>query len=257
MRIKTVQEQSSTSFTRALKNKNRAQDNTTNRVSSDKTTIMKKAILFSVAAAITSMTATTATAQKGFYVGAQGAGQVSVMANKTDVDKNGTDYESKMGKTIGIGGGYNFNEHMGVGTEVMYSTMKQKFTDNGSSITQKFNYLKVPVLFTYNTNPAKKFMFTAKAGPQLGILLKSEISEASNRERNGDTKDQYKKVTFGAMAGAGVRMKVTDHISLDAGLRFDGSIGDTENKDYKGYAPGRAKSHDLNAGLEVGVKYFL
>src|SRR5690349_5084304 len=107
---------------------------------------MKKAILLSVAAAITSFTATTASAQKGYYVGAQGATQLSVMFNKTDLDKDGTDYKSKLGTTIGIGGGYNFNKHMGVGTEVMFSTMKQKFTDNGSSITQKFSYLKVPVL---------------------------------------------------------------------------------------------------------------
>lgn len=99
-------------------------------------------------------------------------------------------------------------------------------------------------------------MFTAKAGPQLGILLKSKVTNASNSTLNGDTKDQYKKLTFGAMAGAGVRVRMLDNVYLDAGLHVDGTISNTEDKNYKGYAANRRKSHDLNAGAEVGIKYF-
>lgn len=218
---------------------------------------MKKTILLSMLTVTTLLTVCTgAKAQKGFYAGAQGAAQLSVMFNEADVDQPGADYRSKFGTAFGVNGGYNFSKHMGVGTEVTYSTIKQRYTDNSSSFNQKFNYLKIPVLFTYNTNPGRKFMFTAKAGPQLGILLRSKITDASDIAMNGNTKDQYKKLTFGAMAGAGVRMRMFDNIYLDAGLHVDGTIGDTENKDYKGYTANRPKSHDLNTGLEVGIKYF-
>ncbi len=217
---------------------------------------MKKTILLSMMTTATLLTViNSATAQKGFYAGAQGKAQLSVMFNEADVDKPGADYRSKFGTAFGVNGGYNFSRHMGIGTEVTYATIKQRYIDNSVSYTQKFNYLKVPVLFTYNTNPGKAVMFTAKAGPQLGILLKSNISGASNSSLNGSTMDRYKKLTLGAMAGAGVRVRMMDNIYLDAGLHVDGTISNTEDKDYKGYTAGRSKSHDLNAGLEVGIKY--
>jgi opacity protein-like surface antigen len=218
---------------------------------------MKKTILLTLMTVTTLLTVITgAKAQKGLYVGVQGAAQVSVMFNETDADQPGADYKSKFGTAFGVNAGYNFGKHMGVGTEVTYATIKQRYIDNSSSFTQKFNYLKIPVLFTYNTNPERKVMFTAKAGPQLGILLRSKITDASNSALNGNTKDQYKKLTFGAMAGAGVRMRMLDNVYLDAGLHVDGTISNTENKDYKGFAANRSKAHDLNMGLEVGIKYF-
>lgn len=218
---------------------------------------MKKTILLPALTVVTLLTVITgAKAQKGFYVGAQGAAQLSVMFNEADVEQPGADYRSKFGTSFGVNGGYNFSKHMGIGTEVTYATIKQRYIDNSVSYTQKFNYLKVPVLFTYNTNPGRTLMFTAKAGPQLGILLKSDISGASIGALNGSTMDRYRKLTFGAMAGAGVRVRMMDNIYLDAGLHVDGTISNTEDKDYQGYAAGRSKSHDLNAGLEVGIKYF-
>ncbi|HAO47389.1 MAG TPA: porin family protein [Ferruginibacter sp.] len=218
---------------------------------------MKKTILFSLTTAVAILAAVSGVkAQKGFYAGAQGAAQLSVMFNEADAEKPGADYRSKCGTSFGVTGGYNFNKHMGIGTEVTYASIKQRYIDNTVSYTQKFNYLKVPVLFTYNTNPARAVMFTAKAGPQLGILLKSSISGASNPSLNGNTRDQYEKLTFGAMAGAGVRVRLAEKIYFDAGLHVDGTISNTEDKDYKGYAWNRSKSHDLNAGLEAGVKYF-
>lgn len=218
---------------------------------------MKKTILLSImTVTILSTVINSAKAQKGFYAGAQGMAQISVMLNEADVERPGADYRSKFGTAFGLNGGYNFNNHMGIGTEVSISNIKQRYIDNTVSYTQKFNYLKIPVLFSYNTNPERKIIFTAKAGPQLGILLKSSISGASNSALNGNTKDQYKNLTFGAMAGAGVRIRMLDNIYLDAGLHLDGTISNTEDKDYKGYAANRGKTHDLNAGVEVGIKYF-
>ena len=55
---------------------------------------MKQVIITSVLF-ITSLCtiSTTAKAQKGFYVGVQGAPQLSVMFNEDDVKANGSDYK--------------------------------------------------------------------------------------------------------------------------------------------------------------------
>ena len=44
---------------------------------------------------------------------------------------------------------------------------------------------------------------------------------------------------------------------LHGGVRFDGSFSNIENKDHHSYTSGRAKTYDLNTGIEFGLKYFL
>ncbi len=218
---------------------------------------MKKKILLSMIAAVTLTAAiTTAKAQKGFYAGVQGATQIGIMFNETDADKAGSDYKSKFNFAYGVSGGYNFTNHLGIGTEVMYSRIKQNYHDNTVKYTQKLNYIKVPVFATYNTDPSRRFIFTAKAGPQIGILTKANISNASDPKLNGSANDQFKKLTFGAMIGTGVRMRVADKMYVDAGIRADGSFSNTEKKHYAGYTAGRKSGHDINVGLELGMKYF-
>ena len=216
---------------------------------------MKRVFFLSMLVAAALLTTITAVkAQKGIYIGAQGTRQMGVMINKDDANKPGADYKSKFSATFGINGGYNFSRNMGIGTEVMYSISRQRYVDHVTSYTQKFNYLKIPVLFTYNTNPAKNLMFIAKAGPQVGLLLNSKISDASNSALNGSAKDRYRKLTYGAVVGAGIRARMAQNIFLDAGVHFDGTFVNTEKKNYTGT---RARTYDLNAGLEIGVKYFL
>lgn len=219
---------------------------------------MKKAIslsMMTVAAVFTIATGAKAQ-QKGFYIGAQGGNRLSYMFNQTDADKPGVDYKARHGYAFGVSAGYNFNKRMGIGTEFTYSSTRQHYIDSSSKYTQKFKYLKVPVMFTYISNPEKKFMFTAKLGPQVGLLLDSKIKNATNSQMNGNTKDQYEKITFGAAGGAGVRMRVVENIYVDAMLHLDASITNAEDKDYKYYTAGRSKTYDLNSGLELGVKYF-
>ncbi len=219
---------------------------------------MKQTILSTMIAVLVILTATTGVkAQKGFYAGVQGGRQVSVMFNQTDLDKPGGDYTTRGSYNFGVSGGYNLTDNYGIGTEVNYSFLRQRYTENTSSYTQKFKYLRIPVLFTVNTDPSNKFMFTAKAGPQLGLLLSSDVYGATNPALNGSTKDEYKKITYGAMAGIGARMRVTNKIAIDGGLHFDGTFGNSETKKHHSYQAGRTKTRNFNGGFEVGVKYFL
>lgn len=216
---------------------------------------MKKIFSTVVAAASLLAVSANANAQKGFYAGVHGAPQLSVMFNADDVDKPGADYKSKFSGAVGIAAGYQFAKNAGVGTEVRYSVTKQRYIADNGNYTQQFNYLKVPLLFTFNTDPAAVVMFTAKAGPQVGILLKSKITEADNHSLNGETTNRYRHLVAGVAAGAGVRVHVIGNIAVEAGLRFDGSVMDTEKKKHVAYEPGRANTYDLNGGVDVGIRY--
>jgi hypothetical protein len=138
----------------------------------------------------------------------------------------------------------------------MYSSVKQRYEKPTAGYTQQLSYLKVPLLFTYNADPSNRVVFTAKVGPQVNMLLKSKISNATEAVKNGNTDDNYKDFVFGATAGAGARVRIAGNMHLTAGLKFDGSFGNIENKNAKGYQAGRAKTYDLNSGVEVGMKYF-
>lgn len=219
---------------------------------------MKRTVISSIILVVAILNfSNIANAQKGFFVGVQGAPQLSVMFNKDDVNAPGTDYKAKFSYTFGAIAGYNFNDRMGIGTEVMYSTVKQRYETNNGGYTQQLSYLKVPVLFNYNSNPDARVVFTAKAGPQVSILMKSAIKDADQSSLNGENKSKYRDLVFGATAGAGVRVRLADKLHLTGGLRFDGSIGNIEDETNKGYRSGRAKTYDLNTGVEVGLKYFL
>ncbi|MBL7682123.1 MAG: PorT family protein [Flavipsychrobacter sp.] len=219
---------------------------------------MKKTILLSALTAIGILTAgNEAKAQKGFYAGAQGTPGISSMYNADDKDDKTQETKTTFGISFGVGGGYNFNKNMGVGIEALYSLQGQRYEQAGLEYQKRLDYVKIPVFFSYNTNPAKTVMFTAKAGPQISILTNSELNvDTKGKDQTVDTKDQYESITFGAMVGAGVRVNVAKNLYVDGGLRFDGAFTNAEDKDAIGYPTGRANTYNLNAGVEVGVKYF-
>jgi hypothetical protein len=214
-------------------------------------------IVLLVTAIVISTVITNAKAQKGFYVSTQAAPQLGVMFNEDDIRDSRSDYKFKSSRTIGIGTGYNFRSDMGVGTEFMYNTLKQQYINGDIHFTQQFTYLKIPVFFTYNSNPNALVMFTAKAGPQLGILLKSSINNASDVNLNGSTKDKYQSVTGGVMIGAGSSLNLTNSVCLNLGLHFDGTFTNTEKTNYQSYGHSRAQTYLLNAGIELGIKYLI
>lgn len=199
----------------------------------------------------------TANAQKGFSVSVKGTPHLSWMLNSDDKDQNGYERKATFGASFGVGAAYNFNDNMGVGLDVLYSIQGQKSETAGIELNQKLNYLKVPVMFMYNTNPSAPVVFTAKIGPQLGVRLNSKITDKDNNDVIGDANDMYESIDFGAVAGAGVRIALTEKFSLDAGLRFDYSFTNAEDKDYVNYTQGRANTNNMTAGVEVGLRYHL
>ena len=201
-------------------------------------------MIFSLVAATHSVMA-----QKGFSVNVKGTPQFSWMNNSDDNNK------SKFGANFGVGTQYNFTNNIGVGLDVLYSFQGRKYDLAGIGYDQKKEYLKIPVFFSYNSDPSKKIVFLGKLGPQLSILTNSKL-DGGNLE-TPDTKGRFKDITFGGVAYGGVQVAIVPNIYLNTGLRFDYDFTNAEDDSYRGYTAGRAKTYNSSLGLEVGLKYQL
>jgi len=222
-----------------------------------KNKIMKKIFLAAFAFS-TLIVANTANAQKGFSVSVKTTPQFSFLENKDDNNNDNYKQKATFNVNFGIGGGYSFTNKLGVGADVLYSLQGQRYTlNNTGEFNQKNEYIKVPVYFSYNTDPSKKVSFIGKLGPQVSFITNSKLDDNDGNKVIGDTKNRYKSTTFGAMASAGAQYKLQHNLYLSTAVRFDTDFTNAEDDTYSGYVAGRAKSYNMTAGVEVGLKYML
>lgn len=215
---------------------------------------MKKMLMSAMVVALLTGGTSTAMAQKGFSMSVKATPQFSFLQNSDDNDNSTIKKKATFNTNFGVGAGYNFTDNLGVGIDALYSLQGEKSEVLGQEINQKLEYVKVPIYFSYNTDPSKLVSFYGKVGPQLSILTNAKISGGQN-EKFSDNKDKFEKVTFGAMANAGVQFKLSQNIFLQTGLQFDYDFTNAEDKDFIGYIPGRANTNNMTAGVQVGVKY--
>lgn len=194
-------------------------------------------------------------ANQGFYGGIHVTPQLSWMINKDDINNSDYKTESRFGAAFGLAGGYCFNNYVGVELNALYSLEGKKYKAGSREYTQKSEYIKVPLLFTYTTRPAT-FMFLGKIGPQLNILSQAKVDPAIvNGVTISDDKEQFKNVVIGGVASAGARYTIANNLWLDASLRYDITFSRVEDKSYKYFPAGRADTHNMTAGLEIGLNY--
>lgn len=196
-------------------------------------------------------------AQKGFNLSVKATPEFSFLLNKDDNDNHLYNSKATFNTNFGIGAGYNFTEKLGVAIDVLYSMQGQKYKLSGREYDQKVNYIKVPLYFTYNSNPAKLISFSGKIGPQASFLSTSKLTYNNGKDSVGNTNARYEKATFGGAAEAGIQLRMDRNLFLTAGVRFDVDFTNAEDKDYSSYPAGRAKTYNMTSGLEVGLKYFL
>lgn len=209
-----------------------------------------------MALVVITATSSKVMAQQGFNLSVKATPQLSFLQNSDDNDNNAIEKKATFNTNFGLGTGYNFTDHTGIGIDVLYSLQGQKTEVAGAKVNQKLEYLKIPVYFSYNTDASKAVSFYGKVGPQLSFLTnaKAATNGSDNYVKN---KDRYEDVTFGAMANAGVQFKLSQNIYLQTGLYFDYDFTNAENKDFTGYPSGRANTYNMNTGLQVGLKYSL
>lgn len=203
----------------------------------------------------------SAWAQEGaFRVGAVLLPQNTWLLNKDDSDAGPElDYEVTWGFAGGISASYNFNDYLGFGLDVLYSSQGQKYkgAQTGTSYTARttLNYLKLPLLLRFNSDPNSVVQFNAFLGPQFSFLLNykdraegqafglSVSREVSGTEITtsflGFTEQEkltapiYKSFLPGAVLGFGIGIKPMDELLISLHIRADYAFGDVENKDAK------------------------
>jgi len=200
-------------------------------------------------------------AQEGaIRIGAVLLPQSTWLLNQDDSDAGPElDYESTWGFAGGVSASYNFTDYLGVGLDVLYSSQGQKYkgTESGISYTAKttLNYLKLPLLLRFNSDPNSVVQFNAFLGPQFSFLLSYKDRfeddvpllrtniEVSGKEMiittgNTPTGEEltapiYKSFLPGAVLGFGIGIKPTDALLISLHIRADYAFGDAENKDAK------------------------
>jgi hypothetical protein len=201
-----------------------------------------------------------ANAQQGFSVSVKATPQFSFLQNSDDRDNSIIDRKATFNGNFGIGAAYNLTPSIGWGVDVVYSLQGQKYkflgAGQGREINQKLNYVKVPVYFTYTYNPDKPVSFIGKVGPQVSFLTSSKLTDNNGNTLKADTKSHFKDVTYGGMAAAGVQFKLDKRMYLTTMARFDYDFTNAEDKNDAFYT-GRAKTYNMTAGLELGLKYML
>ena len=217
---------------------------------------MKKMFLAALVLAVSTVNK-KANAQQGFSVSVKTTPLFSFLQNKDDRDNSRIEQKATVNANFGIGAGYNFTPKLGVGMDVLYSLQGQRYEINGMETRQKVNYVKIPVYFTYNGNPGKPVSFIGKIGPQLSVLTDSKLTDNNGHTLKSNTKDLYEDVTFGGMAAAGAQIKLKRRLYLSTMARFDYDFTNAEDHTNSYYPAGRAKTHNMTTGLEVGLKYML
>jgi len=217
---------------------------------------MKKIFIYGFALG-TLVLSNTVIAQKGFSLSLKATPQFSFLQNKDDDNNNNYNQKGTFNSNFGIGGTYNFTDRTGVGVDLLYSLQGQRYDLNDKPFNQKNQYIKVPVYFSYNTDPSRQVSFVGKLGPQVNFLTNSKLDDGDGHDIIDDTKNRYESTTFGAMASAGVQYKLNPSLYLNSAVRFDTDFTNAEDNDYSGRISGRRDTHNRTAGLEVGLKYML
>ena len=196
-------------------------------------------------------------AQQGLHIGIIGDPTNTWMLNSDDSDDSNHELKPTISAAFGLGIGYNFGDNMGIEVNALYSLEGQRYEIGGVEFHQKNDYLKIPLMLTYNSDPSASVMFLGKVGPQLGVLVGSKLNDGDGNELIDDTKDVFAATTIGAAASLGVGFNLSENLQLTTGLKFDYSFTNTDDEDYEFYDNNRATTNNMVGGLEVGLRYVI
>jgi hypothetical protein len=103
--------------------------------------------------------------------------------------------------------------------EFVYSQQGAKSTNSGTTYTEKWDYVNIPVMFKFYVNQSRSL--SIDAGPQFGYLISGKVSGGG---QSGDFYDNDNINKFDVSIGLGLSYKLES--GFDVGIRFN--IGGTE-----------------------------
>ena len=196
-----------------------------------------KMIVLLVASALTF--SVPAQAQK-FHFGVKAGANFAVQSGVAEYYDNSN---ILVGGHFGLTGSYNLNKNMMLETELNY----EEEGTHGSGITQKFNYLSVPVLydFSFGKTYHTKMTVHLNIGPAFSYLLDAnkEVDNNGSKTTTDITTGQHRAQLSGII-GVGLIQPVGKHfitfdLRLNVGVtRFQATSDQSHNKmvgAYLGY----------------------
>lgn len=128
----------------------------------------------------------------------------------------------------GIGGmlAFNFTNHMGIQSELIYNSLSQKYKDEDLDREINVKYLNIPILFSLNTGKANPVNLNFVFGPQLGFNMGSSIKKSGSG--SSDTLTYVlatRRSDLGLAYGAGLEFMLNDTRTIRMDLGFRGVYG--------------------------------
>jgi len=235
---------------------------------------MKKLLLVTLLLMLTGIF--HASAQKGFNIGVGGNVNAIFILSQNTYGLDELDYKPSIGGAINLGIGYNFNNWLGLKTEIGYARLGQKYYDNRNNpvITRdvRLNYILVPLLVRFSVG-GHVFRFYAAAGPQLAFLTSAsqdylkngvplppfynrQIKDTINPSQTNIT-DRYQKIDIMARLDFGLDVIFFQHLALNFGISSAYGFADINASDWRleNSKGSYSKSTNLYAGLTLGLRY--
>lgn len=244
---------------------------------------MKKLIIIF---SIVLFTASFASAQSQVYFGVGATGMSTWITNQNNYGAPDMDYVSRFGFAGNLNLGFDFNKHLGVKTEIGFSSLGEKYKDATTDSTRvtfnstrdiNLNYLQIPILFKFRTG-GEKVRFFAAIGPQFDILMsakqiyklegkemtepvmiENEITKQEFDMVKKDIKERYKSMHIMGRVDLGMEFQLCPHMTLDAGLSLAYGFSDINAEDYriKDISKNYAASNNLYGGVQLGLNYMI
>ncbi len=139
---------------------------------------------------------------------------------------------------VGAFAEFNINDFLGIQPEVLYSRQGDKYSSDGATLYNRFNYLNIPVL-------AKIYLLDALSldlGPQFGFLLNAQQKVKDDDHKVKSDIDGAKNFDVSWAMGVSYRFLG----NFDASVRYN--LGLTKLADSPGDKP-------KNSVIQIGIGY--
>ena len=149
-----------------------------------------------------------------------------------------SDHEFSMGYSVGITGGYHYNEYIGAAFDVHYFKLNQRYSGKRDALFWESDVsvtgIQIPVYGKFMT----KSGFFAEVGWQFGFITgakynRSQISGAEGPVRE-DVKSNFSKVIHSPHLGIGMDWYLNDMWVITTGLRANYGVNDIGGVDGSG-----------------------
>lgn len=200
-------------------------------------------------------------AQQGIHLNAKAIPQWSLFLNEDD------DAEPQFGWALGVGANYHFTPTFGLGADLIWSNEKQKIAFGDSEAENTFNFIKVPLLVHFNSDPSGSSVpFLGYVGVQFtmmqGVTMTVDgeevdvVSDPSTGEEV-DAETLFEDNNMGVVLGLGPGFMVGDHLMITTIVRWDYHFNNSENPDAGLFGDNRGETHHTSVGLDLGVRLII